>query len=388
MSIFKSSLRDHKISVENEHRQRLQDIKYWALSFSICITVMIGLILILYFSKDPITSSVTLSELNSSESTQSHSLERKSSQPPLILIREQSTGTLSYIDQFRDIYVFLFHKLHNNKDHEFTSAVLEYAERFSRETLKTYTKMNKYKEIINPYLNVKSTNPHVAFDITITDYNKVFYEYAKMINLAYQSLEQSELYFLIAIEDSNTLNMIDYRMIYQELPLKLILKTITQINRAFRNIIEESVKARLKIGGLYEFCVHFNTYIQNNKENMFVINENKTGLKYKEQIVDFEFLLRSFEEYRRLLVLNLYIIFMHVFEMNENYEIINSTKYFLDEFVEDKENFKDDILLSVCEDVFLYAINATNMKEFYDYEKGKYEQCRACLLGGKCSGLI
>eukprot|EP00477_Mikrocytos_mackini_P002725 GAHX01003146.1.p1 GENE.GAHX01003146.1~~GAHX01003146.1.p1 ORF type:complete len:395 (-),score=76.53 GAHX01003146.1:31-1215(-) len=384
MKKFKAVTRNHNTNTKSNLSKRKRNTKYIIFSFIFFIALIISIPFILYLTVLRHNPSLSTNQIQSENNT-TNLISTTSQQG-----RGADTNTSILLNKFKEQHIYLLSKtalaqLNENtedtiKEEEFLEAVIDYSQKISPVSYTTYNNMTNLESKIDEHLSAYIYNPNLSDIDKREAYNKVLYVYTNILKTAlgeFITRKQHKTHPELSI-----LDLIGYRLIYQQLHLRFLLKTVIKISSLLKNTIVEHLNVRLNSNPLKELLEHFCVFFEKNKESIFEERERLTGIRLKGKNVTVNYLLSSVQNYHRFLILNLYIVFMHIFEINAQFEVIGINEYF-NEFIlgtQQKELNENDIvavnkMVIKCRKILIQVMETEKKNEFIDLEKNIYEEC-------------
>eukprot|EP00477_Mikrocytos_mackini_P002757 GAHX01003196.1.p1 GENE.GAHX01003196.1~~GAHX01003196.1.p1 ORF type:complete len:239 (+),score=40.41 GAHX01003196.1:640-1356(+) len=224
--------------------------------------------------------------------------------------------------------------------------------------------------------------------IDLAKYYATLDEYAKMIREALRPFQQHELKDQLTKEETDLNSTLDLRFAYQELHLHTIVLAAVQIIKPFKGIMQNHLENRLKNHYCKELIKKVYGFFELIKKTMFTENNiSKLSFNFKEKTENSIYVLTSFLHYKRFLILSIYMIFIHAFETNSEFEVTGFNAEFIEAMWakdeqqqndEEDEKFRNDYekrILDYCGKIFLILFNVESPGGFFKIDEEVFDGC-------------
>eukprot|EP00477_Mikrocytos_mackini_P001499 GAHX01001612.1.p1 GENE.GAHX01001612.1~~GAHX01001612.1.p1 ORF type:complete len:290 (-),score=51.55 GAHX01001612.1:79-948(-) len=275
--------------------------------------------------------------------------------------------------------------LHSNTDQEDYETLLNFASVQSVESFNAFKNIKTRYDWINNDINLYNSDYRIDKIVNLEEQTyrlyRTIYSYVKMIRIAMYSFDVGNVKPLNASEN--------LRFIYQKLHLYYIMLITFKMINALKVIIGESLSVRNNHTKLIEIFEGINYFFDKSKDNLFI--KYSGGVTYQEdgKTPELKYILKSLMEYRRVLILMLYNVYLFLFEVNENTEVVSVNKKFLKEIwysfysrverKETEENFQIRVVNS-CKNIFINLVKDDRKNNFFKLDHSVFEDCKIKVL--------
>eukprot|EP00477_Mikrocytos_mackini_P003321 GAHX01004183.1.p1 GENE.GAHX01004183.1~~GAHX01004183.1.p1 ORF type:complete len:396 (-),score=72.50 GAHX01004183.1:37-1224(-) len=394
MGEFKRSLKEHKINTSYKKSQRHHYKTSIAFTTVIVSSSVLLLCLIIHFSKTPAlskaaieTTKQTTIEPNEESTSQEDSTTQSTSleQPRYLNIGEGNVEELYYMNVFVDIYKFMYSKL-QIVDHEDTQPFLDSLSDYTKTApAPTFKASSRIEGLLDEFCSyfAEVSYPQNTPGSQIT-YNMALVMYSKMVFISYKEFNEMYVENIMELETRGISSSNILKFAFQHLQLQYIIIIVIKCIEAFEHRLIIFIREALKQKAFTELNTKLYSLIIKVKDKLFIEFGKEIEFKFKGENVIASNILRTIHGYWDFLVLNLYVIFVQVFEINERYEVVGIKKYYGKNLIKDLDNIDvKNKVIEKCRNVFLLVMDINNLDTFYKDSIRTLGLCKKTFLGGE-----
>eukprot|EP00477_Mikrocytos_mackini_P002950 GAHX01003507.1.p1 GENE.GAHX01003507.1~~GAHX01003507.1.p1 ORF type:complete len:402 (+),score=54.08 GAHX01003507.1:152-1357(+) len=398
MSDFKQSLLERKIALSVQQKPKGKNKKNILAHLSIAVAFACVLFLIFHFSIDKnsqiadnsqqkeicnLTTGSLISQLPSGSII--------SEQMDINLTEYDDSSINDYIILFYDIFTSLISKLHKEDNLEFWESVEMYAEKKYPDAFDKYAEMKDYFVKIEYYYTRTKETTKPLLKIEDTNYNRILLEFACILYVARLEFNNKTKTSGNNIDRFKAMNTVNSRVIYQQLHLYVVLLSVTKTIDVYLSFISEALKLKLRMKSFIKLTKILYLQFQMIQKDFFKPYNFKTNIKYKGDFPRIENLMVDFEHYEKFLELNLFVIFMHIFEVDSELTAIKIHPYFGKLFVKhDKDDTKEivehreKLILNACKETYHLSVFTGDENGPISQKTKSFRDCFNCLFENTC----
>eukprot|EP00477_Mikrocytos_mackini_P001808 GAHX01001959.1.p1 GENE.GAHX01001959.1~~GAHX01001959.1.p1 ORF type:complete len:377 (-),score=55.63 GAHX01001959.1:192-1322(-) len=320
MPSFNKDLRDKKITY-NKCKRSGKGI-YKALGVVVFILIAVGLFLLGYLNTN---GGITISE------------QLISTKETITVNNSSSTeGTIGndtsnvYFALFIRIIKEIFIKLYINLDLVFAADLNELAVMTHIDSM---DRIKQIKGIYDCFIDDMKHNEDIAHISSKVLTKRLMYLF-QILYVSYGAYEMDGLECVYVSEKPDTHNYSEgnyttCRFIYQQYHLNIVVETILTLVKQSAVVITKLVEESVDNNPILNVARLLAQELYKTKENLLQIYDGDIELIYNGNNLRIGYLMFSFEEYKQFLILNFYTIYLHIFEINQEYNVIGLSKHFL-----------------------------------------------------------
>eukprot|EP00477_Mikrocytos_mackini_P002467 GAHX01002766.1.p1 GENE.GAHX01002766.1~~GAHX01002766.1.p1 ORF type:complete len:404 (-),score=73.40 GAHX01002766.1:69-1280(-) len=396
MGEFKKSFRDYKHRIQTTQKSKPNQNRRLITSSIVVISFIAIFVAILYFTAPQnappkvttIKEQIKVNKEAKTKSRQEIHTEGKKD----ILIQENSVEDITFLRTFKRIYTVLLDKLIPvaEEDREsFEDNLMKYAKRLSYDVFLSYSGIYKMSNELQEDLYNYEKNQTKGEEDSIADsviYSNILFKYTEIIFATYDEFNSGILPDLVDLEIDKGMKTDDFKLVYQQLHIRHILLSVIHIVDGFKEEIVNFIGYLMDFSSSTTLFASLYFLMEENKVDLLKEFGKDIGFIFKGAKVKVPNLLSKFKEYYKFLVVNVYVIFMHLFRINGDFEVVQINEKFTSSFFKRNGNGGDSKIkngiIEKCKNIFLLVMNVGNIDNFYDVNKKKFEECKGVIWKG------